>query len=86
MGKLNMKEWLSLIHILAIRAILKAKGAKGFTTNFDDLGDIEYNGFDQIPGLASQRLMAEGYEFGAEGDRKSAAVYRTVWVMNQRLP
>ena len=31
-----------------MRAILKAKGAKGFTTNFDDLGDIEYNGFDQI--------------------------------------
>lgn len=46
-----------------MRAILKAKGAKGFTTNFDDLGDIEYNGFDQIPGLASQRLMAEGYGF-----------------------
>ena len=42
--------------------------------------------FDQIPGLASQRLMAEGYGFGAEGDWKSAALYRTVWVMNQGLP
>ena len=71
---------------LALRAILKAKGAKGFTTNFDDLGDLEHNGFDQIPGLASQRLMAEGYGFGAEGDWKSAALYRTVWVMNQGLP
>ena len=71
---------------MALRAILKAKGAKGFTTNFDDLGDLEHNGFDQIPGLASQRLMAEGYGFGAEGDWKSAALYRTVWVMNQGLP
>lgn len=63
---------------LALRALLEEKGAKGFTTNFDDLGL-----FDQIPGLASQRLMAEGYGFGAEGDWKSAALYRSVWVMNQ---
>ena len=70
---------------LAIRAILKAKGAKGFTTNFDDLGQTEGNHFDQIPGLASQRLMAEGYGFGAEGDWKSAALYRTLWVMNQGM-
>ena len=51
---------------LAIRACLDAKGAKAFTTNFDDLGtdnidDPNFVGFDQIPGLASQRLMAEGY-------------------------
>lgn len=76
---------------LAIRAILKAKGAKAFTTNFDDLGtndinDPKFVGFDQIPGLASQRLMAEGYGFGAEGDWKSAALYRTVWFMNYGLP
>ena len=70
---------------LAIRAILKAKGAKGFTTNFDDLGQTEGSHFDQIPGLASQRLMAEGYGFGAEGDWKSAALYRTLWVMNQGM-
>ena len=75
---------------LAIRAILEAKGAKGFTTNFDDLGTNDVNdpcfvGFDQIPGLASQRLMAEGYGFGAEGDWKSAALYRTVWVMGHGL-
>ena len=75
---------------LAIRACLKAKGAKGFTTNFDDLGTDDINdpnfvGFDQIPGLASQRLMAEGYGFGAEGDWKSAALYRTVWYMTQGL-
>ena len=65
---------------IALRSILKAKGAKGFTTNFDDLGL-----FDQIPGLASQRLMAEGYGFGAEGDWKSAALYRTVWFMSQGM-
>ena len=83
-----MKVWNSAKAELAIRAILKDKGAKGFTTNFDDLGDVdmECNFFDQIPGLASQRLMAEGYGFGAEGDWKSAALYRTVWVMNQGLP
>ncbi|MDE7376095.1 MAG: L-arabinose isomerase [Muribaculaceae bacterium] len=75
---------------LAIRACLVEKGAKGFTTNFDDLGTADINdphfvGFDQIPGLASQRLMAEGYGFGAEGDWKSAALYRTLWYMNQGL-
>ncbi len=76
---------------LALRACLRDKGAKAFTTNFDDLGtddinDPHFEGFDQIPGLASQRLMAEGYGFGAEGDWKSAALYRTLWVMNQGLP
>lgn len=59
----------------------KDTGAKGFTTNFNDLGD-----FDQIPGLASQRLMAEGYGFGAEGDWKTAALYRTTWFMSQGMP
>lgn len=66
---------------LALRSFLKDKKAKGFTTNFDAL-----HGFDQLPGLASQRLMAEGYGFGAEGDWKTAALYRTFWVMSQGLP
>lgn len=82
--------WNAAAAELAIRACLKAKGAKAFTTNFDDLGTDDINakdfvGFDQIPGLASQRLMAEGYGFGAEGDWKSAALYRTLWFMNQGL-
>lgn len=82
------KIWNAAHAELTLRAILKAKGAKGFTTNFDDLGtndinDPKFVGFDQIPGLASQRLMAEGYGFGAEGDWKSAALYRTVWVMSE---
>ena len=42
--------------------------------------------FDQIPGLASQRLMAEGIGFGAEGDWKTACLYRTLWVIQQGLP
>lgn len=66
---------------IAIRKFLTSKGAKGFTTNFDEL-----SGLDQLPGLASQRLMAEGYGFGAEGDWKTAALYRTTWFMSQDLP
>jgi len=66
---------------VALRRFLKDKGAKAFTTNFDDLAEV-----DQIPGLASQRLMAEGYGFGAEGDWKTAALYRTMWFMGQGLP
>ena len=54
------KVWNSAKAEITIRRVLKDTGAKGFTTNFNDLGD-----FDQIPGLASQRLMAEGYGFGA---------------------
>ena len=79
--KAYQKVWNAAKAELALRAILKAKGAKGFTTNFDDLGDLEHNGFDQIPGLASQRLMAEGYGFGAEGDWKTAAMVRLMKIM-----
>ena len=75
------KVWNSAKAEIAIRRVLKDTGAKGFTTNFNDLGD-----FDQIPGLASQRLMAEGYGFGAEGDWKTAALYRTTWFMSQGMP
>ncbi len=74
------KVWNSAKAEIAIRRVLKDTGAKAFTTNFNDLGQ-----FDQIPGLASQRLMEEGYGFGAEGDWKSAALCRSVWVMNQGL-
>ena len=76
---------------IAIRRVLKDKGATAFTTNFDDLGDADIDapdfvGFDQIPGLASQRLMQEGIGFGAEGDWKTACLYRSLWVMSQGLP
>lgn len=83
------KIWNAAKAELTLRAVLKHYGAKGFTTNFDDLGDENVeetgHGFDQIPGLASQRLMSEGYGFGAEGDWKDAALLRTTWFMSQGL-
>lgn len=83
------KIWNAAKAEITLRAVLKHYGAKGFTTNFDDLGDVNVDetghGFDQIPGLASQRLMSEGYGFGAEGDWKDAALYRTTWFMSQGL-
>lgn len=66
---------------IGLRRFLQDKGAKGFTTSFNEL-----EGLKQLMGFASQRLMAEGYGFGAEGDWKSAALTRTMWVMGQGLP
>ena len=76
---------------IAIRRVLKDEGATAFTSNFDDLGDADitapdFAGLDQIPGLASQRLMAEGIGFGGEGDWKTACLYRTLWYMSQGMP
>ena len=56
-------------------------GFAAFTTNFEDLG-----GLRQLPGLAVQRLMADGYGFGGEGDWKTALVLRTLKVMAAGLP
>jgi L-arabinose isomerase len=61
---------------LGLRAFLKAGGFKGFTTTFEDL-----HGLKQLPGLAVQRLMADGYGFGAEGDWKTCALLRAMKVM-----
>lgn len=58
---------------LGLRSFLQAGGFKGFTTTFEDL-----HGLNRLPGLAVQRLMAEGYGFGAEGDWKSAALVRAM--------
>jgi L-arabinose isomerase len=66
---------------IGMRRFLKDKNATAFTTSFDELA-----GMKQLMGLASQRLMAEGYGFGAEGDWKTAALVRTMWVMGQGLP
>lgn len=66
---------------IGLRRFLEDRRAKGFTTNFNELA-----GMKQLMGLASQRLMAEGYGFGAEGDWKTAALVRTLWVMGQGLP
>lgn len=66
---------------LALRAFLDATGAKAFTTTFEDLG-----GLKQLPGLAVQRLMADGFGFGAEGDWKTAILVRLAKVMGYGLP
>lgn len=65
---------------LGMRAFLEAGGFKGFTTTFEDLP-----GLTQLPGLAVQRLMADGYGFGAEGDWKTAALLRALKVMASGL-
>ena len=66
---------------LGMRAFLEAGGFKGFTTTFEDL-----HGLRQLPGLAPQRLMAEGYGFAGEGDWKTAALVRAMKVMGEGLP
>jgi len=66
---------------IGLRRFLKDKGAKAFTTSFNEL-----EGMSQLMGFASQRLMSEGYGFGAEGDWKTAALVRTMWFMGQGLP
>ncbi len=60
----------------ALRRILDEGGYTAFTSNFEDLG-----GLRQLPGLAVQRLMADGYGFGGEGDWKTAALVRLLKVM-----
>ncbi|SDM82303.1 L-arabinose isomerase [Actinacidiphila guanduensis] len=54
---------------LGLRSFLEEGGFGAFTTNFEDLG-----GLRQLPGIAVQRLMADGYGFGAEGDWKTSAL------------
>ena len=66
---------------LGLRAFLEAGGFSAFTTSFEDLGSLK-----QLPGLAVQRLMADGYGFGAEGDWKTAVLVRTAAVMGAGLP
>ena len=65
---------------LGLRNFLEEGGFKGFTTTFEDL-----HGLRQLPGLAVQRLMADGYGFGAEGDWKTCALLRAMKVMGEGL-
>jgi L-arabinose isomerase len=62
---------------LGMRAFLTSGGYTAFTTTFEDL-----HGLPQLPGLACQRLMAEGYGFGAEGDWKTAALVRLMKIIS----
>jgi L-arabinose isomerase len=64
-----------------LRAFLEAGDFTAFTTNFEDLG-----GLRQLPGLAVQRLMADGYGFGGEGDWKTSVLLRTLKVIGAGRP
>lgn len=65
---------------LGMRQFLVQGGFKGFTDTFEDL-----HGMAQLPGIATQRLMADGYGFGGEGDWKTAALVRAMKVMGHGL-
>lgn len=65
---------------IGLRTYLNEGNFKGFTDTFEDL-----HGLVQLPGIAVQRLMAEGYGFGAEGDWKTAALVRAMKVMGAGL-
>jgi L-arabinose isomerase len=66
---------------LALRAFLVDGGFGAFTDTFEDLGALK-----QLPGIAVQRLMADGYGFGGEGDWKTSALVRIMKVMAEGLP
>jgi L-arabinose isomerase len=65
---------------IGLRNFLSAGNFKAFTTTFEDL-----HGLEQLPGLAVQRLMRDGYGFGAEGDWKTSALVRAMKVMNDGM-
>lgn len=65
---------------LGLRGFLESGGFKAFTDTFEDL-----HGLPQLPGIAVQRLMKDGYGFGAEGDWKTAALVRAMKVMSAGL-
>jgi len=66
---------------LGLRSFLDGGGFTAFTSNFEDLG-----GLRQLPGLAVQRLMADGYGFGGEGDWKTSLLLRALKVAGSGLP
>ncbi len=65
---------------LGLKTFLSEGGFGAYTDTFEDL-----HGLEQLPGLATQRLMAAGYGFGAEGDWKHAALVRAMKVMGTGL-
>ena len=65
---------------LGLRAFLDAGGYGAFTDTFEDLGDLR-----QLPGIATQRMMRDGYGFAGEGDWKTAALVRVMKVMSEGL-
>ncbi|MDL5514327.1 L-arabinose isomerase [Arenibacter sp. M-2] len=65
---------------LGLRAFLEEGGFNAFTDTFENLGELK-----QLPGIATQRLMADGYGYGGEGDWKTAALLRAMKVMASDL-
>jgi L-arabinose isomerase len=65
---------------IGLRTFLEKGGFKGFSDTFEDL-----HGMIQLPGIAAQRLMADGYGFAGEGDWKTAALVRAFKVMGSGL-
>ncbi|MRX71532.1 L-arabinose isomerase [Bacillus lacus] len=81
-GTYSKEAWLSSVRVqasyeVAIKRFLDDGGYTAFTTNFEDL-----HGMKQLPGLAVQRLMEQGYGFAGEGDWKTAALDRLLKVMS----
>lgn len=80
----NSKEaWEASVRIqasyeIAIKRFLDERNYNAFTTNFEDL-----HGMKRLPGLAVQRLMAQGYGFAGEGDWKTGALDRLMKVMSR---
>ena len=63
---------------IAMKKMLDAEGAMAFSNTFQDL-----YGMEQLPGLASQHLMAQGYGYGGEGDWKVAAMTAILKAMGE---
>lgn len=81
-GSYSKEDWESSVRIqasyeIALKRFLDERGYNAFTTNFEDL-----HGMRQLPGLAVQRLMVQGYGFAGEGDWKTAALNRLLKVMS----
>src|SRR5665811_559920 len=76
-GKYHENVRVQARYEIAMKRFMVDGNFKAFTTNFENL-----TGLAQLPGLASQRLMAAGYGFGAEGDWKQAAMLRIVKTMS----
>lgn len=81
-GDYDHKTWEDHVKVQArqeigMRRFLEAGGYSAFSTNFEDL-----YGMQQLPGLAVQRLNAEGYGFAGEGDWKTAAIDRLLKIMS----
>ena len=79
-GKYHENVRVQARYEIAMKQFMVDGNFKAFTTNFENL-----TGLAQLPGLASQRLMAAGYGFGAEGDWKQAAMLRIIKTMSAGL-